>query len=213
MIVRINETDFDESYWSIDNFADVALAQVPTDLSISEFNTQYLSDENTTFYIIEDEVITAQYNCLEITSITKAIINETDYLAIQVKVSTLSTNVEAFLRSKITSLENNYTNLQTALTNLSTEHDETRRRINQFTDQLTISTNNLMENYNGANSRFNDYDTQLSTIMAAINNLQDSLTAVQTELATIPSQQLEQLTVLDNRLNLIADRIAVLENQ
>lgn len=213
MIVRINETDFDESYWSIDNFADVALAQVPTDLTISEFNTQYLSDENTTFYIIEDEVITAQYNCLEITSITKTIINETDYLAIQVKVQTLSTNVEAFFRSKITSLENNYTNLQTALTNLSTEHDETRRRINQFTDQLTMSTNNLMENYNGANSRFNDYDTQLSTIMAAINDLQDSLTAVQTELVTIPGQQLEQLAVLDNRLNIIADRIAVLENQ
>ena len=212
MKVRINEKDYEQAEWNVQN--GVGRFLYPTEDSIVTLLADIGEQNNIEVYDENDVLVSLWYNAgianaFEIKSPNPP----TRVIEIDFYVSILNDNAEEILQNGIDESVDGIFELAEYISELDDEHAETRRRIDMYTESVNEIAHNFDVKQDDTDSKFVATNAQFAALAESISNMQIEITNLQNAISDIPNDIIQRFDALGSLYNALADRVAQLENK
>lgn len=209
MILKINENTYEGIGWSINN--NEATITLPIDSSNNNnFNTiisEFINSSEIEIYN-DDEQLISKWFTKEIIGINKTI---TDYVII-ISGNNLPQNINENLTERLTDTENALVELAGLVSQVELVNQSQISFVQQYREQVQASMNQAGAQMATIDTRFNETAQLIQQVEQMITPLQERETQLEDSILNIPKNVSERLEKLENDYNVLADRVATIEN-
>ena len=204
MKVIIGNTEYNNVKWEATNSGDCVLTLYSG--TIGEIATVCSTASEVDVY--ENEELIGKWFVIEFVSIEKG----DEKIFVTFKASTLSKAKEQEIDENISNTEDVLLEVASLVAEISTAQEDAEEFLNQYKGRVE----NTIQSFDAAsdqfNARVNEQNRTIEQTQSLLNQLQDALTAVQDAIAAMPQNVNERFHTIESTYNVLADRVAVLEN-
>ena len=211
MKIVINGYNFENAEWEAN--AGVGRMSFPSDESIPGIIEKIGDASNIEIYDDHDILISVWYNT-GILNIAEAKDYEGKrFIEIAFTVSILASNAEGVLQEYIDMSVDGIMDLADYISEIDTNHTETRRRIDMYTESVQDIARNFDQKYDDTNEKFATQEKEIGGIVEELSKLQVQMSKIGGMVDGIPKDLVKKLSAIWEVINAIADQIAIIENK
>ena len=215
MRIKINNNSFDVQDW-IDQNHEVTIKFYKANSSLGELASIFESAQAIEIYNVTDnnDVEEEEYSGIwylsKFISITR---EEENNYSVRLTGSFIDDSKEERLSTSLSDTEDALFEIADIVSTLEETQKDSQIFLDQYKERVEETIRQSDAVSNAANERFNEQTTLINNLSTIITDARVTLNKVQDAISSMPINVNERIGLLESRFNILADRIATLENR